>query len=289
MMAPSYFQEAAVETGLLQDAADAQADEVSAAELTERGALAQERRTTRKCALGGAIGVLGAVAILAYFRAMPGALSQVPADLKPVSKLDAALPASWGDRLSPRESVKNARRKPKASIKPSESMHDGNTCDDNEELHAGLCYTKCSLLTSGSYPQRSTAFSCCATDNCAMNIFNLKTASLIPCHGFDTSIADHGAACPHVPGACLVDEEQYSGLCYEKCSVLTTGKYPNRVGPATCCGSIQLRVGTHGAACLDPFNDKTQLAFAVGGGKGDHDPSTPSTPHAPLQALTEAK
>jgi len=45
--------------------------------------------------------------------------------------------------------------------KPAEHMHDGNKCDDSEEIYGGLCYKKCSLLTNSSSSVRGSAFSCC--------------------------------------------------------------------------------------------------------------------------------
>jgi len=74
----------------------------------------------------------------------------------------------------------------------------------------------------------------------------------------------------------LVDEELYLGVCYEKCNILTQGGFPNRVGPATCCK-------TKGLGCLNFKNDKTNQAFAVGGGEGDKDAGA----HLPEKSLTE--
>lgn len=39
------------------------------------------------------------------------------------------------------------------------NRHDGNVCGADEESHQGMCYQKCSLLTSNAYPIRSTAWS----------------------------------------------------------------------------------------------------------------------------------
>lgn len=175
----------------------------------------------------------------------------------------------------------NARRAPN-SLKPHEDMHDGNPCEDAEELHGGLCYTRCATLTGGTHPFRITAYSCCATASCGANIFRMHTASIIPCSGYDVSSGTtlHGTACPHVPGTCLTDEEQFQGECFEKCSKLTNGAYPNRVAVATCCKKEGIR-------CLDPWNDWTAAKFDVGGGLGDHDAETPRRAHYPLKSLTE--
>lgn len=51
---------------------------------------------------------------------------------------------------------------------------------------------------------------------------------------------------------------------------------------ATCCK-------TKGLGCLDVFNDKTSSDFAVGGGAGDKDDSTPSGAHVPDEGLTEVE
>ncbi|CAK9076386.1 unnamed protein product, partial [Durusdinium trenchii] len=41
---------------------------------------------------------------------------------------------------------------------------------------------------------------------------------------------------PKVQGPqCLQDEELFAGICYMKCSLLTAGKAPHRVGNNACC------------------------------------------------------
>eukprot|EP00929_Paragymnodinium_shiwhaense_P062281 TRINITY_DN3109_c0_g1_i2.p1 TRINITY_DN3109_c0_g1~~TRINITY_DN3109_c0_g1_i2.p1 ORF type:complete len:342 (-),score=35.12 TRINITY_DN3109_c0_g1_i2:338-1279(-) len=174
----------------------------------------------------------------------------------------------------------NKRRRP---LKPQEHMNDGDLCDDTEELYDGLCYTKCSILTGIPEAHRSTAFSCCPTSDCHANIVKMKTASLIPCHGYDVSSSDGGIACPHIRGECLTDEEQFMGECFEKCSKLTCGKFPKRIAAATCCNPD----GNLG--CLNFHNDDTNAKLNVGGGAGDHDASTPRASHFPLLYLTENK
>lgn len=172
-------------------------------------------------------------------------------------------------------------RRPQEHLKPEEKLRDGNKCDDSEEEYGGLCYAKCSILTHGSYPFRGTAFSCCKASNCRANVFKMKVASIIPCHGYDVSLRGDGSTrCPHGEGACLDDEEMFMGECYEKCSILTNSKASHRVGAASCCSS-------EGFDCMNPFNDVTARRFDVGGGKGDHDVSTPALPHGPLVSLTE--
>lgn len=174
----------------------------------------------------------------------------------------------------------NRRHRP-TSLKPEENMHDGNTCDETEELYAGLCYTKCSILTGFKDARRSTAFSCCPTSDCHGNVFRMQTVSLIPCQGYDVSSSDKGKACPHIRGECLEDEEQFMGECFEKCSLLTDGKFPHRIAAASCCNPE----GTGG--CWNFGNDDTNAKLNVGGGKGDGDASTPRASHFPLKYLTE--
>jgi len=149
-------------------------------------------------------------------------------------------------------------------------------------MYLGLCYTKCSVLTGIPTAHRVTAFSCCTRNDCHRNILKMKTVSLLPCHGFDVSSADEGKACPHAEGVCLENEEQFLGSCYEKCELLTEGKFPKRTGAASCCDPDAT------GGCLAFWNDESAGKFNVGGGRGDDDPSTPSQPHWPLKSVTEA-
>lgn len=171
----------------------------------------------------------------------------------------------------------------KHNQKPDEQRHDGNKCEDNEELLAGLCYKKCNILTNGEYPVRSTAFTCCKTRACFLQQ-KMGSNMPIPCQGYDVN--GHGS-CPHAPGACLKDEELLLGLCYAKCNLLTSGKYPYRVAPLTCCKENDEE------KCLDPFGKNqddisdTNSAYEIAGGGGDKDGATPGHVHPPLQFLTE--
>merc|ERR1712187_468596 len=165
---------------------------------------------------------------------------------------------------------------------PDEHTHDGNQCEDNEEILAGLCYKKCSILTNGEYPQRSTAFTCCKTVACLLQQ-SLGGDCPVPCHGYDVSGHD---TCPHPPGGCLDDEELFLGLCYAKCDLLTNGQYPYRVAPLTCC-----RINDE-EKCLDPFSkdqdiSDTSSAYEVAGGGDDNNGATPGHVHGPLQFITE--
>ncbi|CAE8590424.1 unnamed protein product [Polarella glacialis] len=162
---------------------------------------------------------------------------------------------------------------------PTENMHDGNPCGDDEELFEDLCYMKCSLLTEGTHPVRTTEMSCCEKHPCGIS--NQKF-SIKPCSGFDVagSINGQEGDCPHPVGACLEDEELLLGLCYKKCSLITGGEFVHRLAPATCCK-------TKGFDCLYPSNLKTSPTIDVGGGGGDGNTNTPAQPHSPLKSLTE--
>jgi hypothetical protein len=162
-------------------------------------------------------------------------------------------------------------------LKPEEDLHDGNVCEHDEEHYGGLCYRKCSILTQGSNPIRTSPWTCCREHPCGLSNQLGNLGHKVLCNGFD--VAGDGS-CPHRPGACLKDEEITLGVCYKKCSLLTNGEYPNRVAPLTCCKD-------KGLSCLDLFKDKTRPGFGVGGGGGDHDPSTPSTAHFPQRRWTE--
>merc|ERR1719444_559187 len=41
--------------------------------------------------------------------------------------------------------------------------HKPGACLADEELHVGVCYKKCNLLTAGEYPHRTAAATCCKT------------------------------------------------------------------------------------------------------------------------------
>lgn len=160
---------------------------------------------------------------------------------------------------------------------PRLNLTDGNPCGDDEELFGNLCYLKCTKLTSGAYPIRTSAFSCCASHPCGFR--NQKVLMKMPCDGFDVggNINGEKGECPHEPGACLLNEEMLLGICYKKCSLLTNNLYPTRVAAATCCKA-------NGLECMNPKNLKTNFReFDVGGGTaGDARKA-----HKPLKYLTE--
>lgn len=162
-------------------------------------------------------------------------------------------------------------------LAPRATMNDGNFCADDEEQSERLCYKKCSTLTFGDYPIRTSAWTCCKSRPCTMS--NQKHNVGI-CSGFDVSgdLVGQGA-CPHAAGTCLNNEEIHLGTCYKKCSIMEPD-FPERFGPQTCCKG-------NGIVCAMPGNSVTSPTYSVGGGAGDGDPATPSKPHRPFTSLTE--
>lgn len=159
---------------------------------------------------------------------------------------------------------------------PQAGKNDGNSCENDEEMLSGLCYKKCSLLTQGEYPKRTSAWSCCKGDGPEeCNIFQQKV-NLKICSGFDVGGDRAGNGCPHAAGVCLDNEELHLGRCYMKCSLIDE-EYPTRVAAATCCKAAEKW------KCLDIMNVKTRHAFDVGGGEGDGDIGTPRHAHLPLK------
>lgn len=136
------------------------------------------------------------------------------------------------------------------------NLHDGNVCKDNEEIFAGLCYKKCSIMTDSSHTIRTSPWTCCERRPCFVNQ-RLQIGLRLACVGY--AISGDGK-CPHMPGACLDNEETMLGVCYKKCSQLTNKGYPYRVGPATCCK-------TDGLSCLYFWKTYTSKEFDVGGGR----------------------
>mmetsp|Transcript_100949 Transcript_100949/g.254367 ORF Transcript_100949/g.254367 Transcript_100949/m.254367 type:complete len:518 (+) Transcript_100949:64-1617(+) len=232
-----------------------------------RGAGAVLRAASRGTALVVVAGLLGMVVVRsAPPRSKGSSSAPAPAPVAPSGVVElVGLDGPAGEAAS-------------ESLKPLELLHDGNVCDTREELFGGLCYKTCALLTEGQATIRTSSWTCCKGHPCTPfnEMGSMGSAPL--CKGYDVS---GDGSCPHKPGACLVDEELYLGVCYKKCGLLTEGAFPNRVGPATCCK-------TKGLGCLNFQNDKTDRAFAVGGGKGDHDAATPATAHLPQKSLTEA-
>lgn len=159
---------------------------------------------------------------------------------------------------------------------PHMRVGDGNPCPDDEENSGGLCFKKCSDLTGGTHPIRTSAFSCCRSQPCG---FSNTLTHMGMCFGYDVAADSQASRCPHSPGACLTNEEEFSGMCYKKCSELTNGEYNNRVAAATCCKKT-------GWECFLFTNIKTDASFTMGGGAGDHNSGTPREGHPAMTALT---
>merc|ERR1719499_2471133 len=73
----------------------------------------------------------------------------------------------------PKEQLSEVESTPKSAIDlplaPKENLKDGNVCDDKEELYGGLCYKKCSLLTQGEAPIRTSSWTCCDGHPCGLS------------------------------------------------------------------------------------------------------------------------
>ncbi|CAK0895137.1 unnamed protein product [Prorocentrum cordatum] len=165
---------------------------------------------------------------------------------------------------------------------PHVHRHDGNLCYDDEEEHAGLCYPQCSLLTFGTHPYRTSAFSCCSRAPCQWDQTAFRSSI---CGGFDVSGDSANGICPHLPGACLANEELLNGLCYKKCSILTEGEYMFRTGPLTCCKFRSQLACTAGAKGPGGSYDISSPRFATGGGLCTSE--MPCMIHPPSRAMAE--
>lgn len=176
------------------------------------------------------------------------------------------------------EAAQGATGRSPTSLVPAENNTEGNVCDDEEELFAGLCYKKCSLLTNNEASIRTSTWTCCRSHPCGVHNQRASVGASVLCGGFGVNAE---GSCPHPPGVCLKNEEFSLGVCYKKCSLLTNGEFRFRYSAITCCK-------TEGMGCLNPMNLRSRPSFAVGGGGGDHNAATPSLPHSPQEGLAEA-
>lgn len=194
------------------------------------------------------------------------------------------LPGDWENQL--KNNLKQARHNGQLTTAMTAAMtrlapkdnnrHDGNPCENDEEVYNHLCYKKCSELTGGKYDLRTSAWTCCEKSPCVFH----QRSDMGFCSGFSVSGGSDGL-CPHAPGACLANEELYGGQCFKQCTILTNGAYTHRIASSSCCKHT-------GLACLLPHNYQNHPALAVGGGVGDGHQSTPSQAHPPLLALAES-
>jgi len=97
--------------------------------------------------------------------------------------------------------------------------HRPGDCGEDEELHLGVCYKKCALLTEGAFPHRITAATCCKTQGLGcLDLRNDKTSESFDVGG--GSSGDHdlsSVAEAHLPEEGQVDElEAAKGLIQEQ-------------------------------------------------------------------------
>jgi len=152
------------------------------------------------------------------------------------------------------------------------------TCADNEELHAKLCYKQCKILTNGAYPLRTSAWTCCQAEKASDCFIQNQDKNIGLCSGYDV---DGKGGCPRSPGTCLDSEELLLGQCYQKCSILTKGTHPHRTSAFSCCDVIST------FSCFQPSHVALDTTFVSGGGKGDHNPMTPNSPHGLLTQVPQ--
>merc|ERR1719188_354868 len=95
----------------------------------------------------------------------------------------------------------------KDELMPVVNKNDGNPCGDDEEVYAGLCYQKCSVLAGTKHRFRQSAWMCCIKPVC--NLFSLASCCKHDfglCSGFDIAGMKEGKTiCPHKPGACFAN------------------------------------------------------------------------------------
>jgi len=238
--------------------------------------------TRRSAVVGGAcLAALGCCALVALSRgSVSRHIAATPREAQESVATSPAVTAVTGGvttTLDPEAKALFDKYLGYAKMARKETMNDGNLCNDDEEQMKGLCYMKCSLLTNGTHPIRTSPMTCCEKHPCSF--FNQKVDAGL-CSGYDVSGALLPGGCPHPPGTCLADEELKFNVCYKKCTILTDGMFPYRVAPLTCC-KVQ------GYACFNPLNLDTNQDYDVGGGGGDGDKATPAESHLPLTSLTE--
>jgi len=193
------------------------------------------------------------------------------------------LDPSWRKFL-PNETKGMNKSQMREMLFPRLHRHDGNLCYDDEEEHAGLCYKRCELLTFGTHPFRTSAFSCCRSAPCDWDRTAFKMGM---CGGYSVSGDMANGMCPHVPGACLANEELLNGLCYKKCAILTVGQYMFRTDPSTCCKFRSHLACTAGAKGPGGQYAVVNTSFATGGGLCTKE--MPCTVHLPIVPLSENK
>lgn len=161
------------------------------------------------------------------------------------------------------------------------SEDNNNECLETEEMFQGLCYGSCKFLTNGTFPTRTSAWTCCQSTDVQKCFVSNQDKDLGICSGYD--VAGDGQSCPRTPGVCMHNEEMFFGQCYEKCSLLTNGTKPHRTSAISCCQT------PFSLACFTPSNVFVSPGANAGGGKGDGDASTPASGHAPTTGPQASK
>lgn len=265
---------ATVESGLL------------AVESSDVELISEERRTFPTRLVAGVLATVGLGAVALGCAQNYGATTAAITEANLIAQQQVNANAGGGDSwiynglfpIDPNANILNP-------FAPVEKMNDGNACQDDEEFLGGLCYAKCSSLTQGKATYRMSAFACCEKKDPTQCGFKNQIFNFAPCSGLDVggTIGGKSGQCPHTPGSCLTNEEYFLGSCFMKCTSLTSGDFPTRTSPTTCCK------GT-GIQCLTPSNVKISSAFDVGGGiinAGSQQSDVPKVPHSPIQDLTE--
>lgn len=260
-------------------------NEAEADSLLERGEvqLPSSTRSVRR-AVGLGLAGTAALACVLYVagvqdhRVLAWGRRSAPGVMSAATATDADSFYGYEDAPSPSPAPVSAA----AKIAPKEDMDDGSKCGEDEEDFEINCYKKCSILTQGKAPVRTSPWSCCKTEHCTLSeeVFNVKM-----CDGFDVAgDAEGKGKCPHKEGVCYDNEEISLGVCYKKCSILTNGVYIHRKSAFTCCNKSNL---IQCVPMIYPKNTDTKIAYSVGGGKDDGDSSTKAMPHPPIASLTE--
>jgi len=164
-------------------------------------------------------------------------------------------------------------------------VSDANACHGNEELFQGLCYKSCKELTNGTFPLRTSSWTCCQAGKLEECYVSNQKKNFGLCSGYD--VEGDGQSCPRAPGVCAENEEKFLGTCFEKCSILTNGTQPFRTSALTCCHT-KLTSFSSLVDCLNPSKVTAGSKINVGGGAGDGDPTTPKSAHQPVTSPQQA-
>lgn len=180
-------------------------------------------------------------------------------------QLQSLTPARKG--LLRKEILKGLNLNSLADLRPA----DTGGCYSDEELHEGLCYKRCAILTNEREPVRVSAFQCCGHQAPCAGELDIEPTL---CGGYAVGGNASGNGCAREPARCLQSEEFEGGLCYMRCSLLSYGVLPYRSTSDTCCKS------NSPLAMLEPGACDTDERFDVAGGRLDS--SAPNVPHPPL-------